>query len=140
MAKIRYRSGSSVKTLFDNGRRLLWSGSYYMSAAQTITLSQKVSEQNNGICLIWNEFIDGKPTTYGFISTFVPKGHVAGNDGAGLVCLGATSTLSYFMCKYVYISDGSIKGHEQNDDGETTPYSGVKVNNQRFGLRAVYGV
>lgn len=140
MAKIRYRSGGSVNTLFDNGTRMLWSGASFMTETQTINLSQKVSAQNNGICLVWSEYVDGVGQDYGFITTFVPKGHIANNPGLGLVCTGSVSVMSYFMSKYVYISDGFIKGHAQNDSDEITGYSGVKYKNNRFVLRKVYGV
>lgn len=140
MAKIRYRNGSNVITLLDSSKKLLWSGSNYMGDGQRITLAQKVSDQNSGICLVWSEYVDGKPAEYGFNTTFVPKGHVVDKPGVGLVCIGGISSLSAFMSKYLYVNDAWITGHGQNTDGEKTAASGVKVNNSRFVLRSVYGV
>lgn len=110
----------------------LWTGVYYMSDTQSITLSAAISAQTNGILLVWSGYASGAAQNYNWHYTFVPKWHVANASGAGMIDTwsngaGAGAAL---MNKYVYISDTTITGYAGNDDSP----------NNASVLRAVLGV
>lgn len=123
--------------------KVLWSGDSWPKADQTITLSEAVSAQPNGIVLVWvqNDY-DGTNTAkdYGWVFQLVPKSHVAMHNGKGVVCEGYNPTGNIHFIKYVYVSDTSIVGSAQNDVGSTNMNSGVVRNNQYTSLRYIIGV
>lgn len=120
--------------------RVLWSGSYYMGANQTATLSEKVSEQPNGIVLVFSRYSSGTAQNYHFNHFFVHKAFVAAQPGVGSQFLMTTDgSLSVVASKYVYIHDGSIAGNANNEESGTAT-SGITYNNAGFVLRYVLGV
>lgn len=135
------------KNLFVSGRdifenKVLWSGAYFMTAAHTAILSEAVSKQPNGIVLIFGAYEGGEPKDWRFQHFYVPKKHVAQFSGTGsmfTMVAGAFSKFQYFAGKYLYISDTSIKGHD-NNMGSGTGESGVKYDNSQIVLRYVIGV
>lgn len=118
----------------------LWSGAYYMNASQTVTLSEAVSAQPNGIVLVFSAYSNGASDNAQFHSFFVPKALVAAHPGKGSEFIMASSnTPASFRFKYLYISDTSITGNADNTwDG--TASAGVKVTNTGAVLRYVIGV
>ena len=59
--------------IYNVAGKILWIGQYYMTAGQTATLSEKVSEQPNGIVLVFSRYVDGVAENYDFNSFFVLK-------------------------------------------------------------------
>lgn len=116
--------------------KLLWSGGAYMTADQTATLSEAISEQESGVLLVWSGYYSGNAQNYDWISTFVPKYHVQEHNGAGVCCYGLCSDGQ--MMKYVYVSDTKIEGHSSGTD--TGTYGGVTRANNKYVLRYVLGV
>ena len=128
-----------IDILTDN--QVLWGpGYYYMTANHIINLSQKVSEQKNGIVLVWQAYVDGQPQFYDFNYTFVPKHHTLVFPGRGISCFLSNSTAAKIGTKYVYVHDDRIEGNNVNDDGATKRASGITTTNNYWVLTYVLGV
>ena len=124
-----------------SANNVLWGpGYYYMTANHTINLSQKVSEQKNGIVLVWQAYVDGQPQFYDFNYTFVPKHHTLVFPGRGVSCFLSNSTAAKIGTKYVYVHDDRIEGNNVNDDGATKRNSGITTINNYWVLTYVLGV
>ena len=121
------------------GGNLLWSGAMHMQESHTIALSQKISEQPNGIVLVFSEYEGGAAKDYMFQHKFIPKYIVAAHSGVGHCIILCNNTLNVLAAKYLYISNDSIKGHANNASTGTAT-SGVVYTNNRFVLRYVIGV
>ena len=119
-----------------NGREygqnvVLWSGAYQMNASQTITLAKPISEQPNGIILVFSLYRDGAPVDDSICTFFVSKKEVELMPDAGhSFFLLMDSSLSVMGAKYLNISDTELKGNETN----------ATTTNASFVLRYVLGV
>ena len=122
--------------------QILWGPDYnYMVGNQTINLSQKVSEQKNGIVLMWQAYVDGKPQSYHFNYTFVPKYHTLVFPAGGVTCWLSDSSGDIIATKYVYVYDDKIQGNDINGLGSTTRSgSGIITNSAHWVLTYVLGV
>ncbi|MCX4365114.1 MAG: DUF859 family phage minor structural protein [Bacilli bacterium] len=119
---------------------VLWSGTYYMTATHTITLSQKVSEQTNGIVLVWSRYVPSESKAYNdsWSFTFIPKSWVGGQNGQGVSCFCSGAAFGPVGCKYVYVKDQQIVGNDANNQSGTK--NGITYANNSFVLRYVIGV
>ena len=125
--------------IYKGNGRVLWSGGYYMNANQTVTLSQKVSEQPTGIVLVFSRYSSGTAQNYHFNHFFVHKAFVAAQPGVGSQFFMTTDgTFGVVASKYLYIGDASISGHANNEASGTA--NGITYNNAGFVLRYVIGV
>ena len=119
-----------------NGREygqnvVLLSGAYQMDASQTITLAKPISEQPNGIILVFSLYRDGTPVDDSVCTFFVSKKEVELMPDAGhSFFLLMDSSLSVMGAKYLNISDTELKGNETN----------ATTTNASFVLRYVLGV
>ena len=119
-----------------NGREygqnvVLWSGAYQMNASQTITLAKPISEQPNGIILVFSLYRDGTAVDDSVCTFFVSKKEVELMPDAGhSFFLLMDSSLSVMGAKYLNISDTELKGNETN----------ATTTNASFVLRYVLGV
>ena len=119
-----------------NGREygqnvVLWSGAYQMNASQTITLAKPISEQPNGIILVFSLYRDGAPVDDSICTFFVSKKEVELMPDAGhSFFLLMDSSFSVMGAKYLNISDTELKGNETN----------ATTTNASFVLRYVLGV
>lgn len=127
------------KCIYDFQGIVLWSGGYYMTSGHTITLAEKISDQRNGINLVFSEYVDGEAKNQTFTSFFVSKRMIANHAGCGFCFTMSNSNLAYFATKYLYIKDTSITGHDNNSLTGTAA-SGISYTNNRFVLRYVIGV
>ena len=108
---------------------VLWSGVYYMSAGQTVNLSQTISSQKTGIVLIFGAYSNGTAQHYNHTCYFIPKTFINYWEGDGvMIPMGGDEGVS--GSKYVYVSDNKITGNAKN---ETT-------NNKKWVLTQVIGV
>ena len=123
----------------DYAGTLLWSGAFYMQGDQTVTLSETVNKQPNGIVLVFSEYYDSEAKNQSFCREFVSKKEVALHGGAGSIFTMCTSNLAYFATKYLYISNDKITGHD-NNKSTITGTCGITATNNRFVLRYVIGV
>lgn len=122
--------------------KLLWSGGYYMTSGHTITLSEAISSQPNGIVLVWS-FYDtdtAAPADYYFNSFFIPKYLVSAKPGMEhSFFLTSGNTLNLCAAKSLYINNTTITGEDGNGNGATGG-SGIKYYNNLYVLRYVIGV
>lgn len=113
--------------------------SWYMLATQAVYLEEKISEQQNGIILVWSAYSSGVPQNWAFNFTVVPKAFISDEPGGGVstfIIEGAP--LAYAANKYMYINDDHIVGHDGNAQTGTSA-TAIKYTNSRFVLRWVYG-
>lgn len=127
------------KCIYDFQGIVLWSGGYYMTSGHTINLAEKISDQRNGINLVFSEYVDGAAKNQTFTSFFISKRMIANHAGCGFCFTMSNSNLAYFATKYLYIKDSSITGHDNNSLTGTAA-SGITYTNNRFVLRYVIGV
>lgn len=119
-----------------NGREygqnvVLLSGAYQMDASETITLAKPISEQPNGIVLVFSLYRDGATVDDSVCTFFVSKKEVELMPDAGhSFFLLMDSSLSVMGAKYLNISDTELKGNETN----------ATTTNASFVLRYVFGV
>lgn len=122
-----------------NGRtyaknEVLWTGGYYMSSTQTADLSGLITDQPNGVVLVWSAYASGAAQNYDWIYYFVPKWHISTSGTHGVtipICKASTNgNGATWSAKYVYIHDSYIDGYAGNNAG----------NAANFVLRAVIGV
>jgi len=111
-----------------------------MTAGHKIALSQKISEQPNGIVLIFSRYSGGSVQDYHFNHFFVSKDFVKLHAGTGNSFMMTTDgNFSVMACKYLYIHDDLIAGNDVNN-ASATATSGITYNNAGFVLRYVIGV
>lgn len=124
----------------DFGGTLLWTGVYYMSASQTVKLTEPVSKQRSGIVLVFSRYSSGTAQDYHFSTHFVPKYQIAEHGGCGhSFMLTNDGSFNLFAAKYLYIHDTEIVGNAINE-ATGTGTSGITYNNNAFVLRHVIGV
>ena len=115
----------------------LWTGAYYMTDTQTATLSANVSAQMNGIVLVFS-YYDGSAQDWNWNEFFVPKKLVADHGGQMHTFIMCGASFANMAVKYLRIYDDKITGHESNN--KTGTASGITYVNNKYVLRAVYGV
>lgn len=120
-----------------NGGTALWTGAWFMNANQQAQLSENISDQNNGIVLIWSPYQNGQAQNWGFVHTFISKYQLQ-LGGSGVNCLLIHNDFTLIACKYVYINDNKIVGSNENEMIGTG--SGITYKNNAYVLRAVIGV
>lgn len=126
---LKYRGGKFF------GSNVLWSGSAIMDETHVATLTERVSEQRNGLVFVFSRNGD-----YNFISYYVPKELVASVDRLSSTFPLFTSLLDYVGQKTLYITDTNVSGHTDNDATGKNATSGITYHNEAFFLRYIYGV
>ena len=121
------------------GQKVLWEGGKYMTADHEANLSEPVSQQDNGIVLVFSTYQDGAPIDANFNFFYVPKKFVELMGGYGSAYQMNTVNFNTIGSKYLYIHDTYIKGNENNDLSGTAT-SGITFNNAMYVLRYVLGV
>lgn len=132
---------SAINELANPTAKVLASPCYYMNGNQTVELSESVSSQKNGIILHWQAWDTTKNETVNSDHAyfFVPKKHVASYNNSGVNMMMATATLNIVGAKYIYVSDTSVRGNDNNSQTGTGT-SGIKFNNKYWVLAQVLGV
>lgn len=122
-------------------QKVLWSGSTYLGDNQIVKLSEHISDQKNGIVLVWQRYNPGEGATGGYIHSFIPKNSQAiGAENMECVDFLTNYTAGYVATKTYYLKDTQINGHPNNETGETKQSgSGITTNNNRFALVKVLG-
>ena len=113
--------------------------SWFMDASQTVYLEEKISDQLNGIILVWS-FYNTSVQNWGWNFTVIPKSFVDDNtSGSGMsTFMAENATLGNVGAKYIYVRDDRIIGNDTNGKAGTGT-SAIKYNNNKFVLRWVYG-
>lgn len=99
---------SDQKILFED------TGGTYMGENQVANLSENISQQKNGIVLIWQPYRSGSgPTSWGWNITFIPK-YIAQNfPGYGFVFNLTENNFGEVSSKYIYVFDNRLVGNVQ---------------------------
>lgn len=107
-------------TKHDN--KILWQGAWYMNASQTVYLSEKISEQKNGIVLIFSGYSGtGVARNWDHVCHFIPKAYLQFWNGGGVFTpMGGTGGVTGF--KYIYVHDDHLTGNAKNESGDNTSY------------------
>jgi hypothetical protein len=121
------------------GQKVLWEGGKYMTADHQADLSEPVSQQDNGIVLVFSTYQNGAPIDANFNMFFVPKQFISLWGGYGSAYQMNTVNFNTVGAKYLYIHDTYIKGNENNNLSGTAT-SGITFNNAMYVLRYVLGV
>lgn len=133
--------GGTVKTLATKEQNILWQDEHigsFMHGSQVANLSQKVSEQNNGIILQFRAYTGDTNNKYWYNYIFIPKTHVLYFNGGGVDCFLTGDNFSAIAHKYIYVTDTQLSGHDINIEQGTQ--NGITFNNKKFVLTAVIGV
>lgn len=143
--------GDSISLKYNNnltfndvpiGGRVLWNGAIHMNGSQTITLSSKVSEQLNGIVLVFSGFdnTNGFPLDSSFNTFFISKKEVELLPGKShSFFLLNNAGFSTIGAKYLVINDNTISGYN-NTNSASGSNNGFNYVNHYFVLRYVIGV
>lgn len=122
-------------------QKILWQGASVMGANETITLSESLLDQTNGIILVWSAYDNNAGANYNFASYYIPKIAIS-EYGGGLGWPFILRSGSNAIVKYVYIGGGSgirIGGNALNSNTAQT-FMGRTVNAASMCLRMVIGV
>lgn len=133
-----------IPTYFDrpliigSENKILWEGSDLMTEDQRAELTEKVTEQQNGIALVFSKITNGAAEDNNFQSFFVSKKFIDNKRGYGNVFVLTTNRFGTLGTKYLYVNDTYITGHTDNDTSGTS--NGITFNNAAFCLRYVIGI
>lgn len=119
--------------------KVLWSGSWYMSSGHTITLNEAISAQPHGVVFVWSAYNNGTVENSNFSYHFVPKHHAKNFNGNGITMHMFNSNWSKAACKYLYVHDTTVTGHD-NNTLTGTGATGITYSNNYWVLRYVIGV
>lgn len=113
----------------------------YMTEEQTITLKEPISAQPHGIVLVFSRYnySDTEVLNQHWCYHFVPKVMIGLLHSGGSIFPMSTSNETFAASKYLYFTDTTISGHE-NNYAIGTGATGVTYNNRAFVLRYVIGV
>ena len=121
------------------GGKVLYQGASHMNGNQTANLSEAISDQINGIVLVFSLYRNGAAENVSINSFFVSKKEVELLEGAPhFYFMGINAGFSILGAKYLYIYDTYIQGHEGNTSSSAN--SGITFNNSNYVLRYVLGV
>lgn len=120
-------------------QKILWEGAKYMTNYHTAVLSEKVSDQPNGIVLVFSKYSNGEAQDNNYNMFFVPRVFVTTKNGYGCGFTMMDTNFGQVCHKYLYVNDAQITGHERNNaTGAGT--SGITYANNAYVMRYVIGV
>lgn len=120
----------------DGLTKVLWEGADYMNGTQTALLDEKVSDQLNGIALVWSHYnISTHQASNSDVHVqFISKWCVGEMNGAGHAFIDPYRRID----KYFYVYNDKIVG--SNINGTSGTEGGISYDNRNCILRAVLGV
>ena len=124
--------------IINGGSKVLWSGSWYMTAGHVANLTEKITEQMYGAVLVFSRYENGAVADNNFQFFYVPKAFISQFKGYGCSFLLTANKFGAVATKYLYINDNYITGHADNNLTGTT--NGITFNNSAFVMRYVIGV
>lgn len=119
-------------------QNILWSGARYMDETQTATLNDKVSEQSNGIIIVFSTYQSGEAKDFDWHCFFIPKKMIELHSGTGHTFSMNSVGYGRIAGKYLYIYNDKITGNADNKMSGTA--NGVTINNALYVMRYVIGV
>ena len=129
--------------VYSGAGKILWTGSSLLTAGQSVTFSEPMSQQQSGVVLVFSRYTSSTAQDYQYSCHFVPKQLVtaataAGQSAAGVAVTMATSKFDYIAGKFLRVTETGVNGDETNNASGTT--NGITYNNGGFALRYVIGV
>lgn len=140
-----YESGSwgDWSIVYSGAGKILWSGNQVMNGSQSITFSENLNQQQNGIVLVFSRYATSGEQNYAFSSHFISKLFVStagGTTGVNMNIIMATTKFDYVAGKTLTITNTGITGHADNIAVGKNETSGIYYYNDKFALRYVIGV
>ena len=139
-----YEVGSwgAWSVVYSGAGKILWSGNYVLTASQSLTFSEKMSQQQYGVVLIFSRYASSGVQNYAYSCHFVPKMifTAMSASSANMNLIMGTAGFEYVAGKSFTISDTGISGNDTNSASGTSALSGITYNNGMFALRYVIGV
>ena len=137
------KSWGAWSIVYAGASKVLWTGSALLTASQTVTFSEPLSQQQSGVVLVFSRYITNAAVDYFYSCHFIPKQLIptaigAGQTAAGIVVTMNTNKFEAISSKYLRFTDTGIVGDDANSTTGTS--NGVTYNNDRFALRYVIGV
>lgn len=123
--------------------KVLWTGNYVLNGSQSLTFSETVSQQQNGVVLVFSRYATSGEQNYAFSCHFIPKLLVStagGTAGVNMNLVMATTKFDYMAGKTITITNSGITGHADNIATGKADLSGISYYNDKFALRYVIGV
>ena len=132
----------SWSVVYGGAGKLLWTGNYLLTAAQSLTFSEPMSQQQNGVVLVFSRYDSSGVQNYAYSCHFIPKMILTavGATSANMNLIMGTAGFEYLSGKSFTISDTGITGNATNNASGTSTISGITYNNGMFALRYVIGV
>lgn len=131
--------GFTVNGMTVAENKVLWSGESLMGSGETIYLDGTVSNQANGIVLVFSLYSNGYAENASINSCFKSKKEIELLPGCPHTFLmNVDAGFSIVGSKYLYIYNNRIVGHEGNESTGTN--SGITFKNNNYVLRYVIGV
>ncbi len=131
------------KSITKSKQKILWrdTDGSFMHGSQQVQLSEKISEQNNGIVLLFQPYGSDGAGNWEFQSFFIPKIEIDTiGEGQGHTFMIWSDTLGLRATKYINIWDDKLVGHTNNVNESQTIGNLGTVNNKSAVLTAVFGV
>lgn len=132
----------SWSIVYSGASKILWTGNYVLTAAQSLTFSEKLSQQQYGVVLVFSRYASSGAQNYAYSCHFVPKMLLTamGATSANMNLIMGTAGFEYVAGKSFTITDTGITGADTNSASGTSTISGITYNNGMFALRYVIGV
>ena len=133
----------SWSIVYSGAGKILWTGSSLLTASQTVTYSEPMSQQQTGVVLVFSRYISSAAVDYFYSCHMIPKMLItaatsAGQTAAGVTVTMATNKFEAIAGKYLRMTDTGITGDDANSASGTS--NGITYNNSLFALRYVIGV
>ena len=139
-----YESSSwgAWSVVYSGAGKVLWTGNYVLTAAQSLTFSEKVSQQQYGVVLVFSRYDSSGAQNYAYSCHFIPKMifTAMGSTSANMNFTMGTAGFEYVAGKSFTITDTGITGSDTNSASGTSTISGITYYNGMFALRYVIGV
>ena len=140
-----YESGSwgDWSVVYAGAGKVLWTGNYVLNGSQSLTFSETVSQQQNGVVLVFSRYATSGEQNYAFSCHFIPKLLVStagGTAGVNMNLVMATTKFDYIAGKTITITNSGITGHADNIATGKADLSGISYYNDKFAIRYVIGV
>ena len=132
----------SWSVVYSGAGKVLWTGNYVLTAAQSLTFSEKLSQQQHGVVLVFSRYASSGVQNYAYSCHFIPKMifTAMSNTSANMNLIMGTAGFEYVAGKSFAITDTGITGTDTNSASGTSALSGITYNNGMFALRYVIGV
>ena len=132
----------SWSIVYAGAGKVLWSGNYVLTAAQSLTFSEPMNQQQHGVVLVFSRYATSGVQNYAYSCHFIPKMlfTATGGTSANMNLIMGTAGFEYLAGKTFTITNTGITGSDTNSASGLSTISGITYNNGTFALRYVIGV